>query len=897
MLTSMMVKDNEKTAAEVQISLPVKKHIRSVSDILICILLMAAIAAVSFWFHGSRQTPAIFADELGYISAAKFFSGQQFYNMADATFYHFGYPLFLTPVMWITKNQALQYRLFLCMNTVFLEALFLLLTSISRKLFQCSRKTAFTVSFAVGIYFPIFLQSNFAWSAITVSFFYLLAIWATARACEKNHVLTYIFAGISIGALYAIHPSMIGAAAAGGLLCIAAAFLLKSKKALFLLAGLIPVFIATNLINKWLIESIYQKDTAFGNLSSDSVTNSLGRLSDFRGILLSICGQFLNGFTGTAGLLFIGIFALCCYLLRMYRKKEMHSWKFKTALYFLLSAASIYAISVIQMTGGGRFDHLFYGRYVDPTMIPAILLAVYFLASEGHRHKIFLFAVVPAVAASMSAAVYIWEPGIFLREYNAWMNAIPATLLTSLLPAKNMLLFGCFALAEYAALLAVVFLFPVPIRFILAKAQKAPGQAKLDEGIAESRSRGITIACITAFLIIFNSASIGYAFRNYIFGEPRPLWTISENANSSSLNALISSVKGETVSVTESFLNKNRMSFYIWQYAWDCRFAVVPDDQTDIDTEFYISTEKGPAVSLWGAESAEIYGCGYIYHFPDTRSLTAEITGLDSWNRMVNEVKISSLARKIPSGDHFLEVKSGAMWNPYYDNPDSLGLTLTVDGIPLEPAGQVGYCYYFAIPDEMIEISSITISGQLFSAADLKISCEEDEAGISIEEINTVSGIPAASDEPEGKMYDLGTVLSFTAENDAAKDYLTNGFYNAEPTIIWMSAKSGILLVLSEMPPSGRDLQLSIYVKPIFLPAGMNALDAIVFVNGREAGTWEVSGEGEYSMQIPAAFCQNRDVQIDFIMPDATSPALNGESNDARVLSMGIESMSLSLAG
>jgi len=70
-----------------------------------------------------------------------------------------------------------------------------------------------------------------------------------------------------------------------------------------------------------------------------------------------------------------------------------------------------------------------------------------------------------------------------------------------------------------------------------------------------------------------------------------------------------------------------------------------------------------------------------------------------------------------------------------------------------------------------------------------------------------------------------------------------------------------------------------------------------VFVNGRKAGTWNITKPGfqEHALTIPAGLLTDPySLQLTFELPDAASPAEVGYNQDRRVLALAFRSIRLS---
>lgn len=880
---------------------------------LLCLSFILILAVMNFLFHNNRTSPVIFADELGYISAAKYFSGDLFSSMINTTFYHFGYAVFLVPFTWMTDNIALLYRLFLTVNTMFSLATFLILANICIRMLPGSRLLALTAAFSVSIYFPVFVQTSYVWTPVCLSFFFLFTLWLLALAYQKNSIVLYLLSGLMIGFLYAIHPTMLVAIGVGSVLCVLWIILSKKFKGIFLLPGIILSFVAVSRINKMIAAAVYMRKSGTSNLNSGTLDKYIDKMTPFSRVLKSFAGQLLNSFTGTAGLFFIGIFALVVYLIRMIRSKKLGTWQGFIASFFFLTTAGTYVLSILSMTDGNRWDHLFYGRYVDQ-MIPAyILAACLFLAYERRKHKVFLFAAMPLIIIGLCGILYVIEPDGLLRTSTAWQNAVPMTLAANFLPELNFIWLAIFCLIEYAVLLFVIFAVPAVIsRFVrpagipnnrqaAVQPETVPGiQQNLSDdqlsavpGIEPARFSHSFVAGICGFMIILNLFGSGYVYLT-IASKIAVHQKADLDASEGSADNFLTLLSGQIVGCSPEYYDADRFRFYTNQYAWNCQLRISDNISGEKEIHYFLTNEPQIPIRLFGMQSYLMPDGTYLCYYPDIGVSTAKISGIDLENRVAPQIILNKFSYDVSDSDRYLAVKTGAAWNPYYSQPEKLGLKLQINKVEARWVSQVGDTYYFEMPGGTDKITSMKFYAKAFSAADFGVSQDETKYSISVDEITAVAEIPVKAEQAENP-YVYGDLISFSQTPVSTAAIEVTGFHNTESSSTWTSNAASVAMTLIADPPEGKDLLLTADVFRVLIPAGDPSLDVNVLANGQPAGIWQVTGGGVYQIRIPSLLVQSSKVKISFDIPKATSPQLLGMNSDSRILGIGIKTISLTV--
>lgn len=142
--------------------------------------------------------------------------------------------------------------------------------------------------------------------------------------------------------------------------------------------------------------------------------------------------------------------------------------------------------------------------------------------------------------------------------------------------------------------------------------------------------------------------------------------------------------------------------------------------------------------------------------------------------------------------------------------------------------------------------------------------------------------------------YSPGEMLTFSP-GVLGWQYAVSGWYAAEPWGAWTQGNVGGVLKLPV--PAGK-YRLSVEGR-VYVTERHPAQSIVVEVNGKDIATWDfnlTSPIGTKSVDIPEAMTKDGLLQIALKAPGAVSPAQMGQSADARVLGMGVQSMTLDAA-
>ena len=165
------------------------------------LLLLAQIGLAFF-----RELPLVVADESVYLAHARYFSGSApMPTLHGASFFAFGYSLFLVPAFWLFDSPYSIYTASLVVSALLMSTLYFSLYYVLASLLNISSRLAMLAAFITCLYPPLLLRANFAWAenAYVPGFMLLTALFG-ALVCHRSLRIALAF-GFLLGFMYTIH--------------------------------------------------------------------------------------------------------------------------------------------------------------------------------------------------------------------------------------------------------------------------------------------------------------------------------------------------------------------------------------------------------------------------------------------------------------------------------------------------------------------------------------------------------------------------------------------------------------------------------------------------------------------------------------------------------------------
>jgi hypothetical protein len=140
-----------------------------------------------------------------------------------------------------------------------------------------------------------------------------------------------------------------------------------------------------------------------------------------------------------------------------------------------------------------------------------------------------------------------------------------------------------------------------------------------------------------------------------------------------------------------------------------------------------------------------------------------------------------------------------------------------------------------------------------------------------------------ASKPVSDRTYAYGTKISFNQGGNAAR-YQVSGWNAIETEGCWTEGETAALAFI--LPPTDGDIVFKATMSGFTKPPELPSQPVDVFINGKQVTHWEIAVKGLVQMKVPADFVRDGQLQIEFKLPRASSPASLGVSVDQRRLGL-----------
>lgn len=338
---------------------------------------------------------------------------------SNLAYYSYGYAFVLAPIYWLTNSAKALYQGAVLVNGLMAAAIVPIAWSIGKKMNRSlSDKLLIGVAFCVAHYSCIIVRAHLALYEMTLILVTWLLVWVYFSMEEKPKLWKYALFGVLLIYGYMVHQRMLGIVLAGGVtLFVHVVKFIKEKKGKTAAKYFVAAAVAVVVI---FVLHRYCKDmfkTALWKGSSTANTNDFEGLSGrfdkyltrqgFNSLIKEIFGQlyymgaatFLIGFLGAFYLLRTNLQTLLAFFSK---KKEMPQYAM-SYLFILMAFGASFGVSVMFMAGGTqRADFLIYGRYIEMTFGPILLMGLLAMLSKEEKPALFsLLSVLGLVICTM----------------------------------------------------------------------------------------------------------------------------------------------------------------------------------------------------------------------------------------------------------------------------------------------------------------------------------------------------------------------------------------------------------------------------------------------------------------------------------------------------------------
>lgn len=367
-------------------------------------LLLIVVAAYYVRMLRGYSAPFMVPDEFGYSVIAAYLAGHDWSNVAQGLpWYSYGYSLLLAPLYMLVKPTG-WYHAAQFLNVLLVIVAGILANAFLRK-FVTNRVNRYIAVAAVLLYPSLVFYVHFSWSESLIAVLpWLVAIQMARMGRADSGYLDVVLYGVLLASCYYIHSRLV-------VLCIAGLMVLgyqvrmdgRRMRALACVAVFALTMILGNLLKNYFIEHVYRGELHGAQDSLVKMVLELGKRFHQPSTLLTMleaaAGQFAYLLIATLGLLVPGVWAMLTRARQCHAQGEVGT---SSALMFLLLALlGGYVLIAISMgSGPGAPHHVFYGRYSDPLVLPAMAFGL--VCCMERPRAVFGFAAISLVLAMLA---------------------------------------------------------------------------------------------------------------------------------------------------------------------------------------------------------------------------------------------------------------------------------------------------------------------------------------------------------------------------------------------------------------------------------------------------------------------------------------------------------------
>ncbi|MCG8581331.1 MAG: hypothetical protein MI866_15520 [Bacteroidales bacterium] len=355
-----------------------------------------------------NQTAAhVIPDEVSYLAQAKYFSGKDSHpdtvkflkqesSFSDRDilpdtknwhYYHFGYPILVSPIYWLTDSPSTAYKGIMIFNSFLLSSLFLVIFTWIKEIKKTDFYTAISISFIVSIYPAYIIQSHIGWAENALIPGFALCCLLLTYHLKTHSIKSILLFAFATGLQYTIHPRGLASALAAILFLIGLMLVDKDRwpHSILGLCIIFGIIISTKLIADE-IASLMNTHT-----QNNTVIKNFFSILEFE-FFTAIIGNLLYLTLSTLGLFLLGISEALKQIVLQIRKriKNVLSNEYTGSLIYVLIASSFtFGLSIIFLGRNEAWhetskslDFFLYGRYNETFLSVFITLGLLWLCDS-----------------------------------------------------------------------------------------------------------------------------------------------------------------------------------------------------------------------------------------------------------------------------------------------------------------------------------------------------------------------------------------------------------------------------------------------------------------------------------------------------------------------------------
>ncbi|MCG7895470.1 MAG: hypothetical protein JAZ12_13550 [Candidatus Thiodiazotropha taylori] len=379
----------------------------SISKNIIIILLYFMLVALHLVASWNQTAAHVIPDEVSYLAQARYFSGKD--TKPDTTkflkqessfsdrdvlpdtknwhYYHFGYPILVSPIYWLTDSPSTAYKGVMVFNSFLLSSLFLIIFAWIKELKRIDFYTTVSISFIVSIYPAYIIQSHIGWAENALIPSFALCCLLLTYYLKSHSIKSILLFAFAAGLQYTIHPRGLASTLAAILFLIGLTLVDKDRwpHTVLGLCIIIGIIISTKSIADE-IASLMNTHT-----QNKTVITNLFSLLEFE-FFTAIIGNLLYLTLSTIGLFLVGAYDAIRQISSQAKKsiKNLLTNEYTGSLLYILIASSLtFGLSIVFLGRNEAWhetskslDFFLYGRYNETFLSIFITLGLLWLCSS-----------------------------------------------------------------------------------------------------------------------------------------------------------------------------------------------------------------------------------------------------------------------------------------------------------------------------------------------------------------------------------------------------------------------------------------------------------------------------------------------------------------------------------
>lgn len=376
----------------------IKKH----SNYYLDFIFILVISYVSLQHIGKLNNIIIVDDQLGYWGIAAKIAGYDWSDMVSTTsYYGFGYPLLLVPLLKLGLEPDTIYHFSIILNAFLLILSYVFARISIRKIFD-SMKTVLQsiICFLTIMYGNNIVQSNTAWTETLLYMLFWLSFYLVILIGEN--ITPYRMAVLTCICMYmyAVHQRSLGVIMALGIILAIKIFGehdIKKYIKIIITIGCVVVILSVVLmyIKHYLINNLWSSVDA-DVLSINDYSGQFGKIKglikaeNLYGFFRSICGKIFYLLVAT---LFSGVLGFI-YCTKQFWEGIVQGNSTKkdnriVYIYCVLTVLAEMTLTAINMyREPSRIDVLVYGRYMEFVFGPLMMFGLAYLLQNNSIDKL-----------------------------------------------------------------------------------------------------------------------------------------------------------------------------------------------------------------------------------------------------------------------------------------------------------------------------------------------------------------------------------------------------------------------------------------------------------------------------------------------------------------------------